>query len=162
MITISHTFETAHRLPQLGNKCVSLHGHSWRAETSIVGQVSEQGIVIDFGQVKAGWRTWIDLALDHGTMLGAADPLVPALLAAGCKIFRFGKVDRPVDGENLTHCMDWPTVENVAELLHRVARGLVEDLGMQLYGEPERWQVHHTTVHEKHDNAARFPAPDRW
>ena len=94
-ISIEHTFETTHRLPQLSGKCVSLHEHSWRFAVCVTAPgMAGDGTVLEFGALKTGVRQWIDTYLDHGTMLGAHDPLI----AAGCKIFRFG-ADRAAPSE---------------------------------------------------------------
>lgn len=129
-VTVKHNFETAHRLPFLGGKCANLHGHSWNAEVTIYGDPDDDGLLIDFGLAKAYVRSWIDAHLDHGTMLGADDTLLPALVADGGKLFVFDPAD--TDG----YCaggvgyydrrpLPWPTVENVAELLRRMVIDLV-------------------------------------
>lgn len=134
-VTVRHNFETAHRLPFLGGKCTSLHGHSWWAEVTVGGDVDDDGILVDFAALKRGLREWIDTYLDHGAMLGASDPLVGALEAAGSKTFVFGwpgAVDwtggDPWDGRALA----WPTVENVAELLRRVTSTLLRALELDV------------------------------
>ena len=51
-----YRFEAAHRLPRLPpeHKCHRLHGHSFRFEVMLVGEVDEQtGFLIDFGDVDA-------------------------------------------------------------------------------------------------------------
>lgn len=132
-VTVKHNFETAHRLYFLGGKCANLHGHSWNAEVTIWGDPDEDGLLIDFGLAKAHIRQWIDAHLDHGTMLGADDPLLPALVEDGGKLFVFEP--RATDGPS-AYCrggrgyydrrpLPWPTVENTAELLRRVVIDLV-------------------------------------
>ena len=61
------TFEAAHHLPKVpeGHKCRRLHGHSFRVEIHVRGEVSpETGMVVDFADIKAAfepvWRR-----LDH-------------------------------------------------------------------------------------------------
>jgi 6-pyruvoyltetrahydropterin/6-carboxytetrahydropterin synthase len=124
-ISIAHTFETAHRLPHLSGKCTNLHGHSWRVVVSATApSLAGDGTIVEFGALKAGVRQWIDTYLDHGTMLGAHDPLVVPLTTAGCKVFRFG-VDAATpsdEAETLAADLTWPTVEAVAVLLHRVSQ----------------------------------------
>jgi 6-pyruvoyltetrahydropterin/6-carboxytetrahydropterin synthase len=99
-VTVRHNFETAHRLPHLEGKCQSLHGHSWWAAVTVQSPVLRPGgVVVEFGHFKKVLREWIDTNLDHGTMLGYDDPLVPVLRAHGCKVY----------------VMDmFPTVEEVA------------------------------------------------
>lgn len=116
LVLVDHNFETAHRLPHLPGKCQSLHGHSWRAKIAVAGPPGEwppEGVLADFGALKTCLRGWIDTRLDHGTMLGADDPLGVPLTHHGTKLFLF-------DGDGLCDGLWWPTVENVAELLRRV------------------------------------------
>lgn len=102
LVTVRHNFETAHRLPHLEGKCQSLHGHSWWAEVTVSGPELAAGVLIEFGPFKRELRAWIDENLDHGTMLGPGDPLLPLLRAHDCKV----------------HVIeDWPTVENTAAML---------------------------------------------
>ncbi len=127
-ISIRHNFETGHRLPQLGGKCASLHGHSWWAELTIgAGRLDTRGVVVDFGPIKAAFRAWIDEHLDHGVMLSARDPLVSPLVAAGTKVYRFGAPD-PSAAEANAAMLGWPTVELVARLLYSVAEDLLHPL----------------------------------
>jgi 6-pyruvoyltetrahydropterin/6-carboxytetrahydropterin synthase len=63
----SFTFEAAHRLPNVpaDHKCARLHGHSFRVEIMVEGEVGEaSGWVMDFGDVKAAFEPLRD-ALDH-------------------------------------------------------------------------------------------------
>ena len=124
-ITVRHMFETAHRLPHLGGKCTSLHGHSWRVAVPVLATSLESTdlTIVEFGAFKAGIRRWIDTHLDHGTMLGAQDPLVDPLVAAGCKVFRFGndRVD-VTEAEVVAASLAWPTVEAVAVVLWRISQ----------------------------------------
>lgn len=49
------TFEAAHRLPYVpdGHKCARLHGHSYRVEVQVSGEVgADTGWVMDFGEIK--------------------------------------------------------------------------------------------------------------
>ncbi|PFG50202.1 6-pyruvoyltetrahydropterin/6-carboxytetrahydropterin synthase [Amycolatopsis sulphurea] len=130
-VTIEHTFETAHRLPHLGGKCTSLHGHSWQVVVPVIAPtLSDDVTVVEFGVLKAGIREWIDTYLDHGTMLGVRDPLAVSLYAERCKVFRFGADDdQAVDGtELLAADLGWPTVEAVAVLLRRVSQAVLAAL----------------------------------
>src|SRR2546425_384545 len=61
------TFEAAHRLPRVpaGHKCARLHGHSFRVEIRVAGDVDpELGWVLDFDAVKAAFDP-LHAALDH-------------------------------------------------------------------------------------------------
>jgi 6-pyruvoyltetrahydropterin/6-carboxytetrahydropterin synthase len=61
------TFEAAHRLPQVpeGHKCARLHGHSYRLEVHVRGEVDPTaGWVMDFGDIKAAVKPVVE-QLDH-------------------------------------------------------------------------------------------------
>ena len=61
------TFEAAHRLPNVpaDHKCARLHGHSYRVEIHVTGEVGEiSGWVIDFQDVKDAFAPLHD-QLDH-------------------------------------------------------------------------------------------------
>ncbi|HZO68712.1 MAG TPA: 6-carboxytetrahydropterin synthase QueD [Kribbellaceae bacterium] len=61
------TFEAAHRLPQVpqGHKCARLHGHSYRLEVHVQGEVDPtMGWIMDFADIKAAVKPVID-QLDH-------------------------------------------------------------------------------------------------
>jgi 6-pyruvoyltetrahydropterin/6-carboxytetrahydropterin synthase len=61
------TIEAAHRLPNVpqGHKCSRLHGHSFRIELYISGDVdAHTGWVMDFADVKAAFQPIYD-RLDH-------------------------------------------------------------------------------------------------
>jgi len=61
------TFEAAHRLPNVpdGHKCARLHGHSYRVEVHVSGDVGAMsGWVMDFADIKAAFVPLAD-QLDH-------------------------------------------------------------------------------------------------
>lgn len=139
-VSVRHNFETAHRIPVLAGKCENLHGHSWWAEITVAAPyLTPEGTVVEFGSFKKHVRQWIDVHLDHGTMLGANDPLLAVLDAHGCKTYTVE---------------DWPTVENVAALLASMAARC-------LFHIPHAPGAYVSRVHltETHVNAATWEAP---
>lgn len=61
------TLESAHRLPNVppGHKCARLHGHSFRVELHVAGQVDPHlGWVMDFADVKRAFEPLFQ-RLDH-------------------------------------------------------------------------------------------------
>lgn len=127
-ISVEHSFESGHRLPHLGGRCVSLHGHSWSVAVTVSTlELTPEVTVVEFGSLKAGLRGWIDDHLDHATMLGARDCLIEPLAAAGSRVFRFG-ADSAADAEQFASGLPWPTVEAVAVLLGRVADSVLAEL----------------------------------
>src|SRR5690349_579704 len=56
-VELSHTFgfEAAHRLPRVPaeHKCARLHGHSWRVDVLVAGEVDPRtGWLLDFGEIQ--------------------------------------------------------------------------------------------------------------
>jgi 6-pyruvoyltetrahydropterin/6-carboxytetrahydropterin synthase len=61
------SFEAAHRLPNVpeGHKCARLHGHSYRVEIRVEGEVGmESGWVVDFADLSAAFKP-LHARLDH-------------------------------------------------------------------------------------------------
>jgi 6-pyruvoyltetrahydropterin/6-carboxytetrahydropterin synthase len=61
------TIEAAHRLPNVpaGHKCSRLHGHSFRVEIQLHGNIgTNTGWVMDFSDVKSAFQPLYD-QLDH-------------------------------------------------------------------------------------------------
>lgn len=60
-------FEAAHRLPNVpeGHKCARLHGHSYRIELQVSGEVDPHtGMVQDYADIKAAFHPLYEV-LDH-------------------------------------------------------------------------------------------------
>lgn len=61
------TFEAAHRLPNvpIGHKCARLHGHSYRVEVHVAGDIDPTtGWFMDFAELKSAFKPLHD-ELDH-------------------------------------------------------------------------------------------------
>lgn len=61
------TLESAHRLPHVpaGHKCARVHGHSFRVEIAVQGDVdAHSGWVMDFADIKLAFQPLFD-RLDH-------------------------------------------------------------------------------------------------
>ncbi|MCW6039037.1 6-carboxytetrahydropterin synthase QueD [Spirulina subsalsa FACHB-351] len=63
-------FEAAHRLPHHDGKCRRLHGHSWVGRVYVKGdrlipQGPKQGMIQDFGDLKAYLKPLVEEFLDH-------------------------------------------------------------------------------------------------
>ena len=51
-VTRSFTFEASHQLPFHAGKCKRLHGHGYRLEVTVTGPVREDGMVVDFAELR--------------------------------------------------------------------------------------------------------------
>lgn len=82
----SFTFEAAHHLPTFpdGHKCRRLHGHSFRVDVVLAGEVDPaRGYLVDFGEIKAACEP-LRTRLDHyclNDIAGLANPTAEVLAA---------------------------------------------------------------------------------
>lgn len=80
-------FEAAHRLPHHDGKCARLHGHSWVgrvyvASDRLIATGPKQGMVMDFGDLKAHLTPLVEEYLDHyylNDSLGMESPTSEAI-----------------------------------------------------------------------------------
>lgn len=67
-------FNAGHRLLGHEGKCANFHGHNYVADVFVSGSaVDAVGRLIDFAELKALLKGWIDEHWDHGFVLGEAD-----------------------------------------------------------------------------------------
>lgn len=73
-------FETAHALHGYEGKCKNIHGHSYKLHVTVLGQPiategdNHQGMVMDFGDLKALVNQSIVKPLDHAILLNKNSP----------------------------------------------------------------------------------------
>ena len=103
-VTTSIDFCYGHRLLNYEGECRHLHGHNGRVEVDVVSDEPDyRGMVIDFSDIKAVVKTWIDDNLDHRMILHREDPLVAVLS-------ELGEAHYVIDRN--------PTAENIAAHIH--------------------------------------------
>ena len=69
------SFDASHRLLHYEGKCRNLHGHRWRVEVWLAGEIDERtGILVDFNVI----RDVIE-RFDHQVILNREDPMVACL-----------------------------------------------------------------------------------
>jgi 6-pyruvoyltetrahydropterin/6-carboxytetrahydropterin synthase len=89
-IIVKIKYEYAHRLLYHTAKCRHLHGHSGEAVIELVSDMlNDNGFVMDFADVKAPIKKWIDQYWDHAYLANENDPLLPALRNEGMRIYTF-------------------------------------------------------------------------
>ena len=65
-ITKKFKFEAAHNLPDHPGRCKSLHGHSYKLEVTVSArEMNEQGMVMDFGDLKKSVNKHVINLFDH-------------------------------------------------------------------------------------------------
>jgi len=76
--------DMGHRVPAHKSKCRNLHGHRYAFEVGVHGPVStnsgssDEGMVMDFSDLKSILVEEIDGKLDHGFMMYEKDPFAEA------------------------------------------------------------------------------------
>jgi 6-pyruvoyltetrahydropterin/6-carboxytetrahydropterin synthase len=109
MFTVSReiNFCYGHRLLNYAGKCRHLHGHNGRVIIAFqAAELDQQGMVLDFSEIKGVVSRWIDDHLDHRMVLNRSDPVVPMLQDLGEPMYLM-EVN--------------PTAENIAKLIFDVA-----------------------------------------
>ena len=123
-ISLTHNFETAHRLhhPGAPTKCQSIHGHSWQVTATLTAQqLDQRGMVLEFGVFKKAWRSWLDDHLDHHLVVHHNDPVAPAILTV-------------LPHARLLQLEVEPTTENLAQWLFHHTAQILAHLGPQAHG----------------------------
>ncbi|WP_458206455.1 6-pyruvoyl trahydropterin synthase family protein [Haladaptatus sp. NG-SE-30] len=69
---------SGHRLLHHDGKCSRPHGHNYEIEVTVVGELTEEGWVVDKGDITAIISEW-----DHRFLLEVGDPLVEAFEQSG-------------------------------------------------------------------------------
>ncbi|MDP3689232.1 MAG: 6-carboxytetrahydropterin synthase QueD, partial [Sulfurimicrobium sp.] len=87
LITRRLEFDAGHRIPNHNSQCRHLHGHRYAIEITLSGQiiategVSEQGMVMDFTEVKSIAQEVVVNQWDHAFLAYRGDAEVVAFLA---------------------------------------------------------------------------------
>ncbi len=68
----SFGWEAAHRLPTHQGLCRNLHGHSYRMRVEMEGEPDEDGIVVDFQDIKKLVKPLVD-KWDHSILAAESD-----------------------------------------------------------------------------------------
>ena len=80
-LTVSYTFDAAHRIPGHPGKCAYLHGHTYHLEVTVsADRLDPLGMVMDFDDLREVVRKAVLEHWDHATLLAPDDPLGPAIV----------------------------------------------------------------------------------
>ena len=137
MITISRKleFDAGHRIPDHKSQCRNLHGHRYTLEITLVGEVieeegsSDNGMIMDFSDVKALAKTHLVDVWDHAFLVYAKDTAVRSFLAT-------------IPDHKTVVIDKIPTVENLARTAFDTLRTVYHDR----YGTGLR--LHKLVLHE--------------
>lgn len=137
MITITRKleFDAGHRIPYHKSQCRNLHGHRYTLEITLVGEVieeegsSDNGMIMDFSDVKALAKTHLVDIWDHAFLVYAKDTAVRSFLAT-------------IPDHKTVVIDKIPTVENLARTAFDTLRTVYHDR----YGTGLR--LHKLVLHE--------------
>ncbi|MFC1753896.1 6-carboxytetrahydropterin synthase QueD [Thermoproteota archaeon] len=73
LLTKEFTFDSAHKLSWHTGKCKDMHGHSYKLQVTVSGELDENGIVIDFGDMKKIVSEKVLVFLDHKNLNDVLD-----------------------------------------------------------------------------------------
>jgi 6-pyruvoyltetrahydropterin/6-carboxytetrahydropterin synthase len=140
LITRRLEFDAGHRIPNHTSQCKHLHGHRYALEITLSGEViategqSEQGMVMDFSDVKRIAKEKLVDLWDHAFLVYSGDKVVGDFLAT-----------LP---EHKTVTLDIvPTAENLARLAFALLDPAYQDTygnhlrleQVRLYETPNNW-----------------------
>ena len=81
LVTKQIEIDLGHRVTNHKSKCASLHGHRYKVEVGVDDKIievkgsSDEGMVIDFSDLKAIMMWVLDENFDHGFILWEEDPM---------------------------------------------------------------------------------------
>lgn len=139
-ITRRLEFDAGHRIPDHASQCRHLHGHRYAIEITLTGDIIDaagqavNGMVMDFGEVKAIAKEYVVDLWDHAFLVFRGDTVVAEFLAS-----------MP---DHKTVVLDVvPTAEHLAEEAFRILDPLYRDSfgnslrleRVRLYETPNCW-----------------------
>lgn len=68
IVKTEDSFDSAHFLARYNGKCRNIHGHRWRVVIEIAGENLDDGMVVDFIDIKAALKALTD-NLDHSLVM---------------------------------------------------------------------------------------------
>jgi len=114
-----HDICCGHRVVGHENKCKHLHGHNYRFEFSVAGDLDNIGRVIDFSVIKEKLCEWLEENWDHKFLIWEQDPLLKPMLL--------------MDEKSLVILKYNPTAENIAQdFIENIAPKLLKGTGTKL------------------------------
>ncbi len=116
LVTKQIEWDMGHRVPSHKGKCKNLHGHRYKIEVGVDDKVvttqgeSNEGMVIDFSDLKEIMVNEVDTHLDHGFMMYTKDSFAQD----------FSKFW--ANGQKIIFVTFIPTAENIAKYLFDIIK----------------------------------------
>ena len=140
LITRRLEFDAGHRIPNHTSQCKHLHGHRYAIEITLSGDIianegqSEQGMVMDFADVKRIAKEKLVDVWDHAFLVYRGDRVVSDFLAS-----------LPEHKTVILNAV--PTAENLAQIAFNILDPAYQDIygnqlrleRVRLYETPNNW-----------------------
>lgn len=128
LITKEIEIDLAHRVPNHKSKCQNLHGHRYKIEVGVDDKLitdegaSDEGMVIDFSDLKQIMMEEIDEKFDHNSIFYKDDPFV--------NVIRF-EIEEYQNKK--PHYVSFiPTAENLAKHWYFLVKPRLEERGIKI------------------------------
>jgi 6-pyruvoyltetrahydropterin/6-carboxytetrahydropterin synthase len=139
-ITRRLEFDAGHRIPNHQGQCRHIHGHRYRIEATLTGELnqtagaSDEGMMMDFGHIKAIMQEFIITPWDHSFFVARNDQLLIDFL-------------NTIPNHKTTILESIPTAENIAKAafdllvphLNEAYQGRIRLKQLRLYETPNCW-----------------------
>jgi len=119
--------DMGHRVPNHKSKCRNLHGHRYKIVVGVDDKVittpgsSDEGMVIDFADLKQIMMEHIDAKLDHGFMMYEQDAFIQDFLNY-----------RDQEEQKIIVVPFIPTAENISEYIFKNIAEALKEKGIKL------------------------------
>lgn len=156
LITKQIEIDCGHRVPNHKSKCRNIHGHRYRIEVGVDDKViqtpgsSDEGMVIDFGDLKQVMMDYLDKGFDHGFIMFENDEYV--------NMFENLKSQ----GQKIVFVDFIPTAENLAQYWYLNLKELLLAKDIQIH-HVKVWETPTSTAiwtKEDEDNARKMYVED--
>ena len=142
LITKFIEIDMGHRVTNHKSKCRNLHGHRYKIIVGVDDKIisksgaSDEGMVIDFGDLKEIMMKEIDAKLDHGFMMWEQDPF-----KSHFDTMKFS------EKQKIIFVPFVPTAENIAKYLFGIMKSKLEK---------RKIQIHHVEIYETPTSTALY------
>ncbi|WP_423191983.1 6-carboxytetrahydropterin synthase QueD [Cupriavidus sp. H18C2] len=119
-ITRRLEFDAGHRIPSHGGQCRNIHGHRYRLDLTLAGEVlrqegaSDDGMILDFGDIKALANEHLVSKWDHAFLIDRGDTALLNFLQS-------------MDNHKTVVIDSIPTVENLAQAAFDILAPVFKD-----------------------------------
>lgn len=127
LITKEIEIDMGHRVPNHKSKCRNLHGHRYKIEVGVDDKVidaqgeSNEGMVIDFGDLKQIMMSVLDEKFDHGFVMYSQD-----------EFQEFFTSIKHINKQKIVFVSFIPTAENLAKYWYELIKPELVKVGIKI------------------------------